>query len=113
MHVIYRPAFLSVMIFLLSGCGTLNTLFRTDQAVGHNLRASKTYCDSIPRVYSGISYDLCVMHGPSNVGGRDPAAPALIPLQIVDLIPSGILDTLVLPYSIYRQHADGNIDIPN
>ncbi|RYD95596.1 MAG: YceK/YidQ family lipoprotein, partial [Sphingobacteriales bacterium] len=40
-----------------------------------------------------------------------PAAPALIPLQVLDLIPSGIADTLLLPYTIYLQHSEGSLDL--
>lgn len=98
---------------LLSGCGTINTVFRGDDVAGRNLKEWKTQCDSIPRVYSGFFYNLCVLNGPPIMGGKDSAAPAFVPLQIVDIIPSGILDTLVLPYTIYRQNTSANIDIPN
>lgn len=107
-----RSVLLGTIGLLLSGCGTINTVFRGDDVAAHNLKERKTNCESIPRVYSGVFYDLCILHGPPRVGEKDPAAPALIPLEIVDFIPSGVLDTLALPYTIYRQSTDGNIDIP-
>ncbi|MOA52334.1 hypothetical protein D3C78_1756190 [compost metagenome] len=51
------------------------------------------------------------MHGPPQVTERDPAAPAMIPLQIIDLIPSGVIDTLLLPYTIYLQSSQGSLDL--
>lgn len=101
-----------VVILSLSGCGTINTVFRGGDVAGNNLKEWKTNCDSIPRIYSGVSYDFCVLNAPPDIREVDSSAPAFIPLQIIDFIPSGILDTLVLPYTIYRQHLDGNIDIP-
>lgn len=96
---------------VLTGCGTINTVFSSDVDTANSLRKAKTRCETVPRVYSGLSYDLCVMHGPPQVAERDPAAPALIPFQIIDLIPSGIIDTLLLPYTIYLQSSLGSLDI--
>lgn len=101
-----------IMSLLLSGCGTINTVFRGDDVAGQNLRESKTNCGSIPRVYSGVFYDLCILNGPPSTSEKNPAAPQLTPLLLVDFIPSGALDTLLLPYTIYSQVADGNIEIP-
>jgi uncharacterized protein YceK len=99
------------MGFVLTGCGTINTVFSSDVDTVNSLRKAKTRCEAVPRVYSGLSYDLCVMHGPPQVTERDPAAPAMIPFQIIDLIPSGIIDTLLLPYTIYLQSSLGSLDI--
>lgn len=96
---------------VLSGCGTINTVFSSDADTINSLRKAKTRCETVPRVYSGLSYDLCVMHGPPQVTERDPAAPALIPFQIIDLIPSGVIDTLLLPYTIYLQSSQGSLDL--
>lgn len=108
-----RRLLLVALGLLLSGCGTINTVFRSDEVAGHNLKERKTYCDSIPRVYSGVFYDLCVLHAPTNEGKKYSATVGFFPLEIIDFIPSGVLDTLVLPYTIYRQNVDGNIEIPN
>ena len=34
-----------------------------------------------------------------------------IPSVAVDFMASGVLDTLMLPYTVYRQHRDGSIEI--
>ncbi|MGY2239639.1 YceK/YidQ family lipoprotein [Pseudomonas gingeri] len=108
-----RHALLAATLGLsLSGCGTINTVFRGDDVTRRNLKEWNTHCAAVPRVYSGVFYNLCVLHGPSQVEEQAPDAPALTPFQFVDLIPSGILDTLALPYTLYRQSRDGSIDLP-
>ncbi|WP_219094706.1 YceK/YidQ family lipoprotein [Pseudomonas sp. UMAB-40] len=108
-----RSLLLVAIGLFLSGCGTINTVFRSDEVAGHKLKEWKTNCGSIPRVYSGFFYDFCVLDGPPDVSERNPAAPAGIPLMLIDFIPSVVFDTLFLPYTIYRQNVDGNIEIPN
>jgi len=87
----------------LTGCGTVVTVLQDDAAAAQGLRRQKTYCQSIPRVYSGLSYDFCVLNAPPDPTG------ILVPLVLLDLTLSGALDTVVLPYTIYRQGVDGNI----
>ncbi|NVZ67747.1 YceK/YidQ family lipoprotein [Pseudomonas costantinii] len=98
-------AALSVVTFALSGCGTLNTVFRDDVAATRELRKQKTYCQSIPRIYSGLAFDFCLLNAPPDVTG------VLVPLVLVDLAASGIVDTVVLPYTIYQQNVLGNMGI--
>ena len=89
----------------LSGCGTAVTVLQNDEDAARDLRKQKTYCQSIPRIYSGLAYDFCVLNAPPDPTG------ILVPLVLVDLAVSGALDTVVLPYTIYRQSVDGNISI--
>ncbi len=93
----------------VSGCGTINTVLRGDEVTRSNLKKWGTYCDSLPRVYSGVFYNLCILHGPADTVVKDLTSPLLFPIPIIDSIPSGVLDTLFLPYTIYRQSADGSI----
>ena len=46
---------------ILSGCGTLTTLSNTDNIVTGKLRKNKTYCGTVPRIYSGLIYDYCTL----------------------------------------------------
>jgi len=94
-----------VLSLLIAGCGTVNTVVRGDAVARRNLKEI-SYCKSIPRVYSGVSYDLCALYGPPGPGYGNTAA-----ALISDLIFCGIFDTLVLPYTIYRQSRDGSIYI--
>lgn len=94
---------------LMGGCGTTTTVLRGDDVTVLNLKRKKTYCNSVPRVYSGVVYDLCVLHGPPN-SASDLSLNG-IPWGILDVPVSAVLDTLVLPYTIYRQSADGSIEL--
>ena len=96
---------LGIVSLTISGCGTLNTVFREDIAATRELRKQKTYCEAIPRVYSGVAFDFCLLHA-----SPDPTG-VLIPVALADIAVSGALDTVVLPYTIYRQVEDGNINV--
>lgn len=98
-------AVLGIVSWAVSGCGTFNTVFRDDIAATRELRKQKTYCEAIPRIYSGVAFDFCLLHA-----APDPTG-VLIPLALADIAVSGALDTVVLPYTIYRQTEDGNIRI--
>jgi uncharacterized protein YceK len=105
-----KVAFFSCVLSLtLAGCGTINTVFRDDSIASQNLKKQQTYCESIPRIYSGVAYDFCVLHGPPATQGV--LATGFVPLLFFDFLASGVFDTVVLPYTIYRQHKDGGIDI--
>jgi uncharacterized protein YceK len=89
----------------LTGCGTAMTVFQDDEDAARGLRKQKTYCQSIPRVYSGLAYDFCVLNAPPDPTGF------LVPFVLLDLTLSGVLDTVCLPYTVYRQTVDGNLSI--
>ncbi|PCK08406.1 MAG: YceK/YidQ family lipoprotein [Alteromonadaceae bacterium] len=94
----------------LSACGTLNTVVVDESVTKRKLTKSKTHCNSIPRFYSGVSYDFCLFHAEAST---NPGAHHLngTPLVAFDFVFSGVADTVVLPYTIYRQVTDGNIEI--
>lgn len=106
----YRLLVSGVLVLALSGCGTLNTVIRGDGVAARSLKEIKTNCESIPRVYSGVAYDFCKLNGepaPVHTWGASEGAPG----AVIDMLFSGVLDTVVLPYTIYRQRTDGNIAI--
>ncbi|RON80996.1 YceK/YidQ family lipoprotein [Pseudomonas fluorescens] len=94
---------------MLAGCGTVQTVVNSDQDAAAYLKEKKSYCGAVPRIYSGVTYDFCLLHAerPDDVDAfnYDNATPGLL----VDAAASGVLDTLFLPYTIYKQHADGSI----
>ncbi|MGV8886856.1 MAG: YceK/YidQ family lipoprotein [Pseudomonas sp.] len=96
---------LSTFALVLSGCGTAVTVLQDDEDAARSLRKQKTYCQSIPRIYSGLAFDFCVLNA-----APDPTG-ILLPFVLLDLTLSGVLDTVALPYTIYRQATDGNISI--
>ncbi|QJP93484.1 MULTISPECIES: YceK/YidQ family lipoprotein [Pseudomonas] len=89
----------------LSGCGTAVTVLQGDEAATRSLRKQKTYCQSIPRIYSGLAHDFCLLHAPPDPTG------ILVPVVLLDMTLSGVFDTACLPYTIYRQAVDGNIGV--
>lgn len=73
----------------------------------HNERYEKTYCNNIPRMYSGVSLDVCMAFiGPpaaKEYDGPDFYA------YIADMVLCFALDTLALPYTIIRQVKNGSL----
>ena len=103
--MIKKAVMLGVFSWGLSGCGSVLTVLQDDADVARDMRKQKTYCQSIPRVYSGLAYDFCVLNAPPDPSGF------LVPFVLLDLPLSGVADTIALPYSIYRQATDGNLGI--
>ncbi|MEK7845186.1 MAG: YceK/YidQ family lipoprotein [Pseudomonadota bacterium] len=63
----------------------------------------------MPRVYSGVSYDICILRGkPSHTSLWLGSAPQLM---FVDLALSAVLDTIALLYTIYEQINEGHIHL--
>ncbi|VVN64911.1 YceK/YidQ family lipoprotein [Pseudomonas fluorescens] len=96
---------------MLAGCGTINTVLRPDEVAVQHLKQQKSYCGAIPRIYSGVTYDFCSLHAPLREGIDEQQYDNATPIVLIDVVISGALDTLLLPYTIYRQQADGSIVI--
>ena len=96
-----------LLVLLLSGCGTVNGTFRGDHAAARTLEARGTYCSSLLRIYGGLSYDFCVLHAEPGYAGFYTG----IPYVFLDMVVSGVVDTLVLPYTLVMQYEHGNIEI--
>jgi uncharacterized protein YceK len=94
-------------IMCIQSCGTVTTLSETDQRISSNLTKQNTYCDSVPRVYSGVTYDFCKLNSKPNSTEID----VLVGFYLLDGIISAASDTLVLPYTIYQQSERGSIQI--
>ena len=76
------------------------------------LKNLRSHCESVPRIYSGVVYDFCSLNGePNSKKSLDEQQIGPLPWIAVDLVLSGVLDTLVLPYTVYRQNLDGSIEI--
>ncbi|AMN78552.1 MULTISPECIES: YceK/YidQ family lipoprotein [Pseudomonas] len=106
-----------VLCCLLTGCGTVTTVFRPDAVASQNLKDSRSHCENVPRIYSGVIYNFCTLNGEpapdkslTSNSLKDHSGAAL-PFVAVDFIASGVVDTLVLPYTLYRQSKDGSIEI--
>lgn len=99
-----------LVVFCLDGCGTINTTFRDDEVARRDLKAANTYCETIPRVYSGLSYGFCYLYAAPSYGPGWPLEPAMQWL-LIDMSLSGVVDTALLPYTIYKQRANGSLSI--
>ena len=55
------PVLLAALL-AISGCGTINTVFRPDAVASQNLKESRSYCENIPRIYSGVIYGFCTLN---------------------------------------------------
>lgn len=91
----------------LTACGTVTTLSESDQKISSNLSRAESYCESVPRVYSGVAYDVCKLN--SKPSGT--AIDLVVGFYLMDGILSAATDTLVLPYTIVQQSRKGSIKI--
>ena len=98
---------IGIGIMSLEGCGTLRTVAEGDATTRGNLTQVSSPCESIPRIYSGTGYNICMMRGkPSKASLWLSPGPEWI---LIDTVLSGALDTVVLPYTLYTQATQGNI----
>ncbi|OPA95138.1 hypothetical protein BFW87_13915 [Pseudomonas fluorescens] len=110
-------ALLVLALSLVSACGTINTVFRPDAVASQGLKDSRSHCDNVPRIYSGVMYGFCYLNSepkpaksPEDQDFADRGA-NIFPIIAIEALASGVADTLVLPYTIYRQGKDGSIEI--
>ena len=99
---------LFMSMLTLSACGTLNTLTNSDQKISVNLSRQNTSCEMIPRAYSGLAYDFCYLH--SNPDGYL-FYDGFLGLYLLDGVVSAAADTVLLPYTGYKQYKHGSIVI--
>ena len=99
------------LLFLVSACGTFKSFNNTDNGkVRINSSLVNSKCDEISYLYSGVQYDFCLLHASRrNTGGH-------IKFDSVwfvwpDFLFSAVADTLVLPYTAYKQVVDGNLKV--
>lgn len=88
------------------GCGTISTVGKDNYSVGSTLLRKGSHCNVMPRVYSGVGYNLCKMNAESN-----DYETILLSLSVVDSMFSAVLDTAALPYTIYSQNKNGSFDL--
>lgn len=103
---------LLALTLALGACGNIVTVYQGDIATSKQLLDQKSSCGAVPRVYSGVMFDFCMLNAPApEHPDTSTYGPGQVTGLFVDLAFSGILDTVVLPYTIYRQSTDGSIEI--
>ncbi|MGV8920510.1 MAG: YceK/YidQ family lipoprotein [Pseudomonas sp.] len=95
----------SCLAAALSGCGKIKTL-NDEEGAADNLARWQSNCQSIPRAYSGVSYQFCNLDAPPRSGSHWAVAPI-----VFDMAVSGIADTVMLPYTGYLQYLRGDIKV--
>lgn len=97
----------------LGACGNIVTVFQGDIATSKQLLDHQSSCGAVPRVYSGVMFDFCMLYAtpPQDADHNPNYGPGQVTGLFIDLAFSGVMDTVVLPYTIYRQSADGSIEI--
>lgn len=99
---------LPVLLPILTACGSLSTLPRSDEKIANDLADKKTYCNSVSRAYSGLSYDFCTLNAQP---ATEYYLPQLLLLVGVDMCASTVIDTLALPYTLPAQIKKGSIEL--
>jgi hypothetical protein len=98
-----------LLVLATFSCATIKTIDPEKNHINISHNGKKSYCEAIPRIYSGLSYNLCLLYGePSkvvNVG----SSVNNIPFVLIDSAFSVVTDTIVLPYTIVIQADKGSI----
>jgi uncharacterized protein YceK len=107
----FKPLSLLSIIILLSACGTISTVPKSNSDVRSSLVKKDTKCSSVSRVYSGVAYDFCTLHSEPNRSLY--FSEIMIYFYGVDMALSAVSDTLILPYTLVQQEQRGTIKINN
>ncbi|GAA6173322.1 YceK/YidQ family lipoprotein [Colwellia sp. KU-HH00111] len=92
-------------------CATIKTLNPPNNHVTISHYSKKSYCEHIPRVYSGISYNICLFYGEPSKTENVGSTLNNIPFVVIDSAFSVVSDTLVLPYTLVMQAEEGPINV--
>ncbi|MBN7796699.1 YceK/YidQ family lipoprotein [Parahaliea mediterranea] len=97
------------LLLTLSGCGTLNSAPKSNEDIGRKLAKSGSYCSSVPRIYSGVAYDVCLL----NAEERYLTSNTFLQYGILAdvLLLSPIADTVLLPVTIVQQVKYGSAKV--
>ncbi len=100
---------LFTLVFALTACGTVQTLAPEQGKVKISYNDKNSYCQSIPRVYSGVAHNFCLMYGEPSKTSYTAAAD--LPVWAIDTMLCAVTDTLALPYTVTRQIKDGSLKV--
>ena len=122
-----KNIFAICILLVSSGCGSLRTIPPgSEYSLKNNKRYENTYCDTIPRIYSGLSLDICMTFiGPPTIkydknkefkvtnstNEFDEFDENNFYGYLLDMSICFGIDTLALPYTIMRQINNGNMHL--
>lgn len=104
-------AVLILFTVFVVGCGTLKTTALDEPRIEIGTKSKRSLCSSIPHVYSGVFHNFCWLHREANSNYPALSSSGDAPIIVVDTVLSGIMDTILLPYSIYKQVNEGSIKV--
>ncbi len=92
-------------------CATIKTINPPTDHINISYNGKKSYCEEIPRVYSGVWYNFCLMYGEPSTRIYLGNSTNKIPWFVIDTVFSAISDTVVLPYTIIKQAEKGSLKV--
>lgn len=108
-----KTLYIAALMPVITACGTLSTVPKTNSEVRNSLMNQGTNCSSLSRVYSGVAYGFCTLHSDPKRSSIEiaNANDLLLAFYGIDMVVSAVADTLLLPYTITQQNQRGTIDI--
>ena len=106
-----RTLFCILLILGTVSCATVKTIDPPKNHVNISHYGKKSYCNVIPRIYSGISYNFCLLYGEPSKRVNIGSSFNDVPFVVIDTLASAISDTVVLPYTIVMQANKGAIKV--
>lgn len=100
-----------VLVVCVSSCATIKTIDPPKNHISISHYGKKSYCEEIPRIYSGISYNFCLLYGEPSKRVNMGSSLNDVPFFIIDTAFSVVSDTVVLPYTIVMQADKGPIKV--
>jgi uncharacterized protein YceK len=98
-----------IFAFYLSACGSLRTVTKSNFEIGYDLYKNRTKCESTTRVYSGVTYDFCRFNSEPKGSTYNGFIYGAFFLDLIFISP--IVDTMLLPVTIYQQTKYGNPEV--
>lgn len=100
-----------IFVLLTFSCSTIKTVEPLQNHVAISHGNNKSYCKTIPRIYSGIATNICILYGESNKSAGVDATTHSFHYWVIDSAFSVVFDTVILPYTIVSQLNNGSIQV--
>ncbi len=100
-----------LILLLCNGCATILTADPAYGKVPISYMGNKSYCKEIPRVYSGVMHNLCMLYGEPGPHVNSGARPGAVTYILFDTALSFAADTIIIPYTATQQARKGNIKV--
>lgn len=101
----------AILIISCTACSTFKTVAPDRGRVDITSQGYDSNCNKIPRIYSGVSYNVCLLNSEPNSNSIGGFGLMGVPLIFIDTVCSAVADTVILPYTIYTQVSDGSIKV--